>query len=265
VSDALARALAKAPDRRFATMEEFATALWPERPVSAGPPGVPVTGSAPAAGPVDHAAVVEPTVISGSTFSRRRMGGIAAALAVAIAAGVYSISRRQAPPEPPATPDSIESAARQTSPPTPALAPDTVAPTTAVRDSGPPAATPPAATPTDSAAGRPPPTPPAAREKRPPPPKRPRAAERTPDTAGTRPEAAPAPTLGYLTINAVPYGTVAIDGVEVGDTPLVRFGVAPGPHTFTVTREGYRTDTVRVTVTAGNEIRMSRTLTRATP
>jgi hypothetical protein len=73
------------------------------------------------------------------------------------------------------------------------------------------------------------------------------------------------PTLGYLTINAVPYGTVAIDGVEVGDTPLVRFGVAPGPHTFTVTREGYRTDTVRVTVTAGNEIRMSRTLTRATP
>ena len=38
VSDALQRALAKNPDDRFPTMEEFATALWPERPVSVGQP-----------------------------------------------------------------------------------------------------------------------------------------------------------------------------------------------------------------------------------
>jgi len=32
---AVSRALAKEPDQRFPTMEEFATAVWPEQPVAA--------------------------------------------------------------------------------------------------------------------------------------------------------------------------------------------------------------------------------------
>src|SRR5258705_1418110 len=35
---AISRALAKEPDQRFATMEEFATAVWPEQPVAAQRP-----------------------------------------------------------------------------------------------------------------------------------------------------------------------------------------------------------------------------------
>jgi serine/threonine-protein kinase len=46
LSDAIARALAKEPDQRFATMEDFATAVWPEQPVAAprgGRGGAPTT------------------------------------------------------------------------------------------------------------------------------------------------------------------------------------------------------------------------------
>jgi hypothetical protein len=34
---------------------------------------------------------------------------------------------------------------------------------------------------------------------------------------------------------------------------------------FTIAREGYRTDSARFSVSAGNEVRMSRTLTKASP
>src|SRR2546425_10293895 len=46
LSDAIARALAKEPDQRFPTMEDFATAVWPEQPVAAprgGKGGAPTT------------------------------------------------------------------------------------------------------------------------------------------------------------------------------------------------------------------------------
>jgi hypothetical protein len=71
--------------------------------------------------------------------------------------------------------------------------------------------------------------------------------------------AAPA-KVGYLTINAVPYGTVSIDGVVVGDTPVVRHEVPPGEHRIQISREGFRTDSTLATVTAGNEVRLSRAL-----
>ncbi len=66
--------------------------------------------------------------------------------------------------------------------------------------------------------------------------------------------------MGFLTINAVPYGTVSIDGVEIGDTPIVRRRLPPGEHTVRITRPGYRPESSTVTLTAGNEVRFSRTL-----
>jgi serine/threonine protein kinase len=68
------------------------------------------------------------------------------------------------------------------------------------------------------------------------------------------------PRIGFLTVNAVPYGAVAIDGVEVGDTPIVTHQLPPGDHVIRITREGYRPESVSVTITAGNEVRLSRTL-----
>jgi hypothetical protein len=41
--------------------------------------------------------------------------------------------------------------------------------------------------------------------------------------------------MGYLTINAVPWGAVQIDGKRVSDeTPIYRFPVAAGEHRVTV-------------------------------
>ncbi len=46
ISEALQRGMAKEPGDRFATMEDFATAIWPERPVHAGQPTPTVPGFA---------------------------------------------------------------------------------------------------------------------------------------------------------------------------------------------------------------------------
>jgi hypothetical protein len=263
VSDALARALAKRPAERFGTMEEFATALWPARPVSSVrmPPALSVTPTEPS--PQAGRPVADPTVVTGSTRMRRRLG-IAGALAVLVAAGVLFISHRGRPPLPPETPpDTVESAARQP------VAP----PTTPVPGTTPPVPAPPESTVSSTApdSGLRSTEPKPASEKRPEAraraPKRPAVPRTAPQSADTirAPAPAAAPTTGYLTSNAVPYGTVSIDGVEIGDTPLVRYGVSPGKHTFTITREGYRADSGAFTVTAGNEVRMRRTLTRTSP
>jgi serine/threonine protein kinase len=97
---------------------------------------------------------------------------------------------------------------------------------------------------------RPPPVPPPTARRRPAPPK-----PAQPEAVSPSP-----PRVGYLTVNAVPYGSVSIDGVEVGDTPIVKGELAPGQHTVRITRAGYRTETAIVTITVGNEVRLSKTL-----
>src|SRR5439155_26453969 len=57
---AISRALSKEPDQRFATMAEFATAVWPEQPVA-----VPAKGRS-AARPRPRAAADAPTEITGA-------------------------------------------------------------------------------------------------------------------------------------------------------------------------------------------------------
>ena len=78
-------------------------------------------------------------------------------------------------------------------------------------------------------------------------------------------ESSPAAPAGYLTVNAVPYGTVSIDGVEIGDTPIVRRQLPPGEHTVAIVREGYRSESRKITITAGNEVRWSRSLVKGSP
>ena len=67
-------------------------------------------------------------------------------------------------------------------------------------------------------------------------------------------QAAPA-AEGYMSIDAVPYGTVYIDNVEIGPTPISRHPVRPGQHTIRIENPGYRTHTERVMVDAGNNVR----------
>jgi serine/threonine-protein kinase len=236
VSAALDRALAKDPDERFRTMEDFATALWPERPVRAGQPTPAIAGLSPLA-----------ALVRKQHPSRRRLVvliGVAVALALAFVLG----RRSESSPGP--TPPEMGAAPRTPVPAT--VPPATAAPAETVRIPPP--------VPAGAAASE-------STSRRVPVPKRPAAPRGKPPTSppSREPGAAPAfvpppPTTGFVTINTVPYGTVSIDGVEVGDTPIVRRPIPPGEHTVRIARPGYRSETVPVTVTAGNEVRVSRPL-----
>jgi hypothetical protein len=83
-----------------------------------------------------------------------------------------------------------------------------------------------------------------------------------PPPAASVPQTPPPPRSGFLTVNANPYGTVWIDDVEIGDTPIVGREISPGDHAIRISREGYRAESTTVTITAGNEVRLSRTLVR---
>jgi hypothetical protein len=77
-----------------------------------------------------------------------------------------------------------------------------------------------------------------------------------PRTPSPRPPVAapPAAALGYITVNAEPYGELYVDGVDVGPTPVVRYGVPAGVHTIKVVREGFKTVGEKVQVDAGNTV-----------
>jgi hypothetical protein len=267
LSDAIVRALSKTRTDRFASMEEFATALWPERPVAAGPPE-PIRLAAPAV-----ASAPEPTVVTGSTRRRRLVGaGVALAAVLAVVSLLVLGHREPGPGDGGVGVAVAHDSASQADEGKTRSADTTTAPdiTTAPVLPAPPP--PPAAAAADSSAVSPspsvsaPPAVPTPRRREPNMKRaRPLSSNRA-DTVTRTPNApaSPAPA-GYLTINAVPYGTVSIDGVEIGDTPVVHYQLAPGNHLVRVSREGYRPDSLHVAITAGNEVRVSRTLTRASP
>lgn len=239
LSDALERALAKDPAHRFPSMEEFAAAV-------SGEPRPP--GMSPRPAPPRQA-------------GRRRVLVIAASIA-ALVVGAVSVARwhagqpetadisaesRRGQAQPP---QSILDTAVGTPPATPSVGSDTA---TAAITSSPPPAPPPRAV-ADTGPNR---------TAKPPEPKRrparpsgtARAGPPTPATTVPPPSAA-----GYLTVNSTPYGTVSIDGVEAGDTPVVGRELPPGQHKVRITREGFQPETTTVTITTGNEVRLSRTL-----
>ena len=220
LSAAISRAMSKDPAERFATMEAFATAVWPEQPVVAASPVRQRARRAPPHGGADA-----PTVTTAPTTplplpaplrgpGRRSKTGLVVGAALVATAGVggYLVFGRGAPsastPPAAATPPATAPSA------TPRV--DTVRVEDTVR----------------VPAARPQPPMPATRV----------------------PVAAPAQTPGYVTVNADPYGELYVDGVDVGPTPVVRYAVPAGLHTIKVVREGYRTVTERVQVDAGNTV-----------
>src|SRR5207253_5482535 len=87
---AISRALSKDPDLRFPTMEDFATAVWPEQPVASPVKG---KGRAPAR-PRPAATADAPTQITGAPTKRlsgarpkRSRAGAVIGLAVVAAGG----------------------------------------------------------------------------------------------------------------------------------------------------------------------------------
>jgi hypothetical protein len=208
-------------------MEDFATAVWPEHPVTAHK----VRGRASTSPVASSAAATQVTPPSQPVKvpKRRRWPAAVAGLvllgsggaAAYLVLGKGAAAPRQSPPA--AAPETT--ATRPTAPPsTTAAAPTQGSTTTTTAERG---------------TGTEP-------ERRPPPAR--------PRTTPTQPVQAPpaAPAMGFVTIDAQPYGTVYIDRVEIGDTPVTRHELRPGRHIVEVRREGYRTTVDTVMITAGN-------------
>jgi serine/threonine protein kinase len=241
---ALHKALAKDPGDRFTTSEEFATAVLPTHPVTAGIS----SGSLLITGRSSLDAVTEITTSGGEPGRKRRGLALVATLIVlgGGAGGAYwylaatgqldALLGRGGDPATAlaATPveDSVTATGGQ----------DTAAVDTAT------------ATPTGQQQTTPP------RQTEP----EPTRTQITPPRQTQQQRPAP-PRVGWLTINATPFGTVWIDGVEIGDTPVVRRELRPGRHIIEVRREGYRTLVDTVTITSQNELRLSKTLIRGEP
>jgi serine/threonine-protein kinase len=238
LSDALARALAKRPDQRFPSMEELAAAL------SSAP-----REHAALASRDDETLALAPT---GRSPARRSIGwrlALGAALALIVGMAVLIPTWQSDPPRTPNVPSDPASSSdvpRGPTSPRATATPQSPAESVAVATGSPAVAGP------DSAAMPAAPRPQAAKK----PPARPAPG----DSALVVPP--PSAAVGFLTVNAIPYGTVSIDGVEIGDTPIVRRELPPGEHTLRIVRDGFRTDVVKVPITTGNEVRLSRTLVK---
>ena len=245
VSATLQRALAKEPAERFPSMEEFAQALEGGGDATRTVPRPEARGS-------------------GSVTLRHKLsaplwiGGAGVLLIAGVTVALLWNGRHED------IPAEAAQIARDTTPPAAqtatAVEPETLPPV------------PPAPSAADTAAAivsdSSPPTPPARRS-----PRRERPTRAVPKPAPASDSALVAPTArdtaraarGYVTVNAVPYGTVAIDGVEVGDTPVFRQELSPGVHAVVISRPGFRSDSSSVNITSGNEVRLSRTLVRESP
>jgi serine/threonine-protein kinase len=296
LSDAIQRALAKEPGQRFASMEEFATAVWPEQPVTAtgkvtprpavrgarGPvtadtPTEQVATAAARTTPMPQAAggrprpglTAPPTHPRASPPSRKSSSraGVLVFLGVLVAAaGGYIVMRGSGEGEP----GSSTGAGAAPAPPNLATPGVASAQSTAVgvsrsettataAASSSAVVTPPAAQPAPPSAPRQPGPQPTRRPARQTPAAKQPVVQAPPVVEP--PPAQPVAPEGYLTIDADPFGTVFVDGVNVGTTPVVRHVVKPGAHQIRIESPGYKTVVDRVTVDSGNTVRRRYPLT----
>jgi len=221
---AISRALCKEPDQRFATMEEFATAVWPEQPVA-----VPKAGTAtksprrPPPRPARTASADAPTEVTNAPTTpiprtgmkippekkKRSSVGMVVGALVVVAAGVggYLVlgkkNEASLPPAPPPVGVPVETVRVATPPPASRRGTDTR------RQTAPPPA----------------------------------------------PPTAPVAAQGYVSVNSNPPGTLFIDGRDLGSVPVIEEPVSAGRHTIRVERAGFKTKTETIDVPANTTVR----------
>ena len=242
LSAAVSRALAKEPDQRFATMEEFATAVWPEQPVTASKPGTERRQRRPPPPPARTARRVgadAPTEVTDAPTTpipraamkipaarrKRSSVGVVVSALVVIAVGVggyLALGRKSALPPSPAP---------QAGPP--------------VSPAPPPAPVETPAQPRRGTANR-----------------QPTAPSQTPPPA---PPPAAAARQGYISVNSNPPGTLFIDGRDMGSVPVIEQPLSVGRHTIRVERAGYKTKTETIDVPANTTVRRTYVLEQEEP
>ncbi|HKC39023.1 MAG TPA: protein kinase [Gemmatimonadales bacterium] len=215
LSGAIARALSKEPDQRFGTMEEFATAVWPEQPVAAPKAGV-ATKSQRRPPPRKVAADAPTEVTNAPTTPIPRAGlklgaekkkrssvgmVVGALVVVVVGVGGYLALGRKSESPPPAAPP----------PPQASLPPV------------PPPVTVPVETPRRG--------------------------------TDHRQKTAPVAAQGFVSVNSNPPGTLFIDGRDLGSVPVIEEAVSAGRHTIRVERAGFKTKTETVDVPANTTVR----------
>ncbi len=236
---ALHKALAKDPNDRYATMEEFATAVLPSHPVTADTSS---SASLLSSGGSLGAA----TEITAAPPPRKRRKGMRTLLTLitigAAAGGTWWVMYGS---------ESLSGGAE----------PQIQAVAAGLDDSVGGAITPPESTVTRDTT-----TQPAPQQEEEQAPSDPPRGEQTPAGQNRQPQRPvqqpAAPQVGWVTVDARPYGTVWINGLESGDTPLVRHELRPGQYVIEIRREGFGTSVDTVRVTAGNTVRRSYTLIR---
>ncbi len=236
---ALHKALAKDPADRYATMEEFATAVLPSHPVTADTASsISLLSSGGSLG-----AATEITVAPSPRKRRRGMRVLLVVITIGAAAGgtwwvMYGggSSLGGQGPQTQAVAASLDDSAGS------AIAPPE---STVTRDTTTQAASPQEEeqTPADPPRGN----------------QTPPGQDRRPQRPVQKPAA---PQVGWVAVDARPYGTVWINGIEIGDTPLSRHELRPGRHIIEIRREGFRTHVDTLRVTPGNVVRRSYPLIR---
>jgi serine/threonine-protein kinase len=221
LTTAISRALSKEPDQRFPTMEDFATAVWPEQPVASPKTGTAQKSRRPPPPRARTATADTPTEVTTApttpipragikipSAKKKRSGvGMLVGTVVVVAAGVggyLAIAKTPQASLPPAAP--------------------LAAPVETVR-----------------VAAHPPPPP--------------RGNDRRQASAPPAPPAPPPAEQGSITVNSIPPGEVFIDGRDAGPTPVVEYAIPPGRHTIRVERAGYKTRSETIDVSPSAPVR----------
>jgi serine/threonine protein kinase len=236
VSQALRRALSSRQADRFPSVLDFVGALGGSRPDAR----TAWFGANPRKkGPGSPVVIVDADVDPAARPLRRRIAAAAGGILVAVGGGAAWLGISSIP----AAPASREPVV---STPAPAASAPSALPNTFQLpdpDPAPPSSPPPAPVRTT----RPPVTMRAPVPKRSPPPPPP------PPSRVERRDLEP----GLLSVNAIPWGSVYLDGRPVGNTPQIDLSVTPGAHRLRVEREGYRPYDRMVDVASGQRLRIT--------
>jgi len=254
VSQALRRAMSKRPADRFSNVLDFVAALGGD---TARPDGRKAWFSTNprktrGSGPV---VILDSDTDPRASRLGRRIGAVLAGLVIVGGGGAawLGISSIPAAPTPPPT--------RPRSEPPPA-----VHPSPAAREPAPDvsAVPPPSSAGRDTEMSSPPPSSPRAapprRVESPPQRATAPAVEPPPVTPAPRPALSGASALvepGLLSINAIPWGSVFLDGQPIGNTPQIDRTVQPGQHRLRVEREGYKPYDRMIQVAPGQRLRIT--------